>query len=482
MLWLGWPWWRQGLCRLRAAALRRRARRRAGEPWHWRAWRREARRDSGTLSAFYRWLALAAGAPDLRGATATLDEAAQGAAAAALRDAYGRAPARAGWRVRLGMASRQWRGNWRARRAAAPAHGLPGSQPRARRARKLTMDRHTTEGWRRWAARLGAAAMALLLAACAAPRQQAASVDELPSWNDGPSRTAIVEFVRAVTRSGGPDFVAADERIAVFDNDGTLWSEQPMYFQMLFALDRVKSMAPRHPDWARRQPFKAALQDDHAALAKGGDVALMKIVGATHTDMSTDTFTRSVRYWASTARHPRFDRLYTELTFAPMRELLDYLRAHGFKTYIVSGGETEFMRSWTQQAYGIPPEQVIGSSFVTTYGVRDGEPTLWRHGKLEFNDDGPGKPVAIQRYIGRRPILAFGNSDGDLQMLQWTAAGDGKRFAGLVHHTDAQREWAYDRDSRIGRLDRALDEARRQDWTVVDMKTEWKRVYAFEQP
>ncbi|MEK0114987.1 HAD family hydrolase, partial [Bordetella pertussis] len=174
--------------------------------------------------------------------------------------------------------------------------------------------------------------------------------------------------------------------------------------------------------------------------------------------------------------------LYTELTFAPMRELLDYLRAHGFKTYIVSGGETEFMRSWTQQAYGIPPEQVIGSSFVTTYGVRDGEPTLWRHGKLEFNDDGPGKPVAIQRYIGRRPILAFGNSDGDLQMLQWTAAGDGKRFAGLVHHTDAQREWAYDRDSRIGRLDRALDEARRQDWTVVDMKTEWKRVYAFEQP
>ncbi|AZW12734.1 haloacid dehalogenase-like hydrolase [Bordetella bronchiseptica] len=344
------------------------------------------------------------------------------------------------------------------------------------------MNRHTTEGWRRWAARLGAAAMALLLAACAAPRQQAASVDELPSWNDGASRTAIVEFVRAVTRSGGPDFVAADERIAVFDNDGTLWSEQPMYFQMLFALDRVKSMAPRHPDWARRQPFKAALQDDHAALAKGGDAALMKIVGATHTDMSTDTFTRSVRYWASTARHPRFDRLYTELTFAPMRELLDYLRAHGFKTYIVSGGETEFMRPWTQQAYGIPPEQVIGSSFVTTYGVRDGEPTLWRHGKLEFNDDGPGKPVAIQRYIGRRPILAFGNSDGDLQMLQWTAAGDGKRFAGLVHHTDAQREWAYDRDSRIGRLDRALDEARRKDWTVVDMKTEWKRVYAFEQP
>lgn len=335
---------------------------------------------------------------------------------------------------------------------------------------------------RRWAARWAGIAAMLLLAACASPQKAVTPAAALPSWNEGPSRTAILDFVQAVTQPGSPDFVATDARIAVFDNDGTLWSEQPLYFQVLFALERIKAMAPRHPEWTTRQPFKAALNDDKAALAKSGQAGLFKIIGATHTQMSVDDFTQSVTQWTATARHPRFNQPYTAMTYAPMRELLDYLRAKGFKTYIVSGGETEFMRPWAQAAYGIPPEQVIGSSFVTTFDVRGGQPVLWRQGKLEFNDDGPGKPVAIQRYIGRRPLLAFGNSDGDLQMLQWTAAGPGKRFAGIVHHTDAEREWAYDRDSDIGRLDRALDEARRSGWTVVDMKTEWRRVYAFEKP
>jgi len=334
----------------------------------------------------------------------------------------------------------------------------------------------------RWASWLATAAATLLLAACAAPQKAAAPQAVLPSWNEGPSRTAIVEFVRTVTQPGGPDFVAAEDRIAVFDNDGTLWSEQPLYFQMLFALDRVKEMAPQHPEWAKRQPFKAVIEGDKATLAKAGQGGLLKIVGATHTGMTVDDFTQSVTQWTATARHPRFNQPYTSMTYVPMRELLDYLRANGFKTYIVSGGETEFMRPWSQTAYGVPPEQVIGSGFATTFEMRDGKPVLWRQGKLDFNDDGPGKPVAIQRYIGRRPLLAFGNSDGDLQMLQWTAAGAGKRFAGIVHHTDAQREWAYDRDSSVGRLDRALDEAQRSGWTVVDMKTEWKRIYAFEKP
>ncbi|WP_414638737.1 HAD family hydrolase [Achromobacter sp.] len=340
----------------------------------------------------------------------------------------------------------------------------------------------TTERRHGWTAWLAPAFIALLLTACASPQKAPRAQAELPSWNDGPSRTAIVDFVRAVTQPGGPDFVEAEERIAVFDNDGTLWSEQPMYFEVLFALDRVKEMAPAHPEWAKRPPFKAAIEGDKAALAKTGQQGLLKIVGATHTGMTVDDFTQSVTQWAATARHPRFNQPYTSMTFVPMRELLDYLRANGFKTYIVSGGETEFMRPWAQAAYGVPPEQVIGSGFTTTFEMRGDKPVLWRQGKLEFNDDGPGKPVAIQRYIGRRPLLAFGNSDGDLQMLQWTAAGAGKRFAGIVHHTDAQREWAYDRDSSIGRLDRALDEAQRSGWTVVDMKTEWKRIYAFEKP
>jgi phosphoglycolate phosphatase-like HAD superfamily hydrolase len=304
----------------------------------------------------------------------------------------------------------------------------------------------------------------------------------LASWNDGASRQAILEFVAAVTKEGGQDYVAPVDRIAVFDNDGTLWSEQPLYFQLIFALDQVKVMAPKHPEWAQEQPFKAAIEGDHQALAAAGTEGLLKIVGVTHTNMTTQDFSEEVKQWVKTARHPRFKQPYTSLIYAPMRELLDYLRGNGFKTYIVSGGEVEFMRAWAQDVYGIPPEQVIGTTFVTEFQMRDGKPVLMRTPKLDYNDDGPGKPVSINKFIGRQPIFAFGNSDGDLQMLQWTAAGSGKRFAGLVHHTDAKREWAYDRESKIGKLDKALDEATNKGWVIVDMEKEWKRIYAFETP
>lgn len=320
----------------------------------------------------------------------------------------------------------------------------------------------------------------LLLAGCAAPQPQTHA--DLASWNDGPSRAAIVDFVTAVTQPGSPDFVPAEERIAVFDNDGTLWSEQPMYFEVLFAMDEVRAQAPSHPEWKTTQPFKAVLEKDDTALAKSGHQGLMTLIAATHTDMTVDQFSQRVNQWTQTARHPTTGMAYTSMTYAPMRELLDYLRAHGFKTYIVSGGETEFMRPWTQAAYGIPPEQVIGTTFVAELQTVDGALQIMRLPKIDLVDDGPGKPVGIQRHIGRRPILAFGNSDGDLQMLEWTTAGPGKRFAGLVHHTDARREWAYDRQSSVGRLDKALNAARAQGWTVVDMEKEWKHIYQSEKP
>jgi phosphoglycolate phosphatase-like HAD superfamily hydrolase len=279
----------------------------------------------------------------------------------------------------------------------------------------------------------------------------------------------------------GTGYIAPDDRIAVFDNDGTLWSEQPIYFQLAFALDRVKELAPQHPEWQTTQPFKAVLDGDMKALAASGEKGMIQLLLATHTGMTTDEFTKTVVDWMATAQHPRFKRPYTELVFQPMLELLAYLRASGFKTYIVSGGTVEFMRPWTERVYGIPPEQVVGTSFVTTYKLApDGKPMLFRQPKIDFVDDGPGKPVNIQKFIGRRPVLAFGNSDGDHQMLQWTAAGDGARLMGLVHHTDAAREWAYDRQSRIGRLDKALDEATRRGWSVVDMKSDWKKIFAFE--
>ena len=308
-----------------------------------------------------------------------------------------------------------------------------------------------------------------------------AQVDPLPSWNKGTAKTAIIDFVAKVTTAGGPDFVAPAERIATFDNDGTLWTEMPVYFQVAFALDRVKAMAPQHPEWKTLEPFKSVLENDRAALAALGEKGLLEIIAATHAGMTTAEFSQVVTDWSTTARHPRFDRLYTDLVYQPMLELMAYLRANGFRTFIVSGGGIEFMRPWTDRIYGIPPEQVVGSSGVTKYEMRpDGVPVLIKEPKVEFVDDGPGKPVGINRFIGRRPILAFGNSDGDQQMLEWTAAGAGARFMGIVHHTDAVREYAYDRQSEVGRLDKAWDEAVRRKWIVVDMKNDWNTIYPFQ--
>ena len=320
--------------------------------------------------------------------------------------------------------------------------------------------------------------LTILLAVASFARAQA---DPLPSWNDGANKRAIVDFVARVTREGGPDFVPVAQRIATFDNDGTLWSEQPIYFQFAFALDRVKALAAHHPEWKTQQPFKAVLDGDIKTFVASGEKGLAEIIMATHTGMTTDEFTRTVFNWLITARHPTRKRFYTELVYQPMLELLAYLRQNGFKTFIVSGGTIEFMRAFAEKVYGIPPEQIVGTSFVTRLQVNaTGVPVLMQESKIDFIDDGPGKPVGIQKFIGRRPILAFGNSDGDQQMLQWTAAGTTARFMGIVRHTDAEREWAYDRDSQIGRLDRALDEALSRKWVVVDMKQDWKVIYPAE--
>jgi phosphoserine phosphatase len=304
--------------------------------------------------------------------------------------------------------------------------------------------------------------------------------DPLPSWNNGAAKTAITDFVGRTTTEDGPDYVAPAERIAVFDNDGTLWSEQPMYFQLAFAIDRVKAMAPEHPEWKDAEPFKSLLAGDLKGVLASGEKGLGEIMAVTHTGMTTDEFADTVREWMATARHPKFVRPYNELIFQPMVELLAYLRANGFKTFIVSGGGVEFMRPWAEKAYGIPPEQVVGSSGVVTYDLNGDKPVLKKEAKIEFIDDGSGKPVGINRFIGRRPVFAAGNSDGDLQMLQWTTLNEGPRFALIVHHTDAEREWAYDRESHIGKLDKALDEASTRGWTVVDMKADWKAVYPAE--
>jgi phosphoglycolate phosphatase-like HAD superfamily hydrolase len=308
-----------------------------------------------------------------------------------------------------------------------------------------------------------------------------AQSDPLPSWNDGAVKQSITDFVSRATTQGDADFVPVEQRIATFDNDGTLWTEQPFYFQLAFAFDRIKAMAPEHPEWKTTQPFKALLDKDMKALAASGEKGLLQIMAATHTGMTTEEFSKAVLGWIASTRHPRFNRPYTELVYQPMLELLAYLRANGFKTFVVSGGGVEFMRPWMEKVYGIPPEQVVGSSGVVTFQIdASGKPSLRKTAKIEFVDDGPGKPVGINRFIGRRPIFAFGNSDGDLQMLQWTAAGDGARFAGLVHHTDAEREYAYDRQSKIGKLDKGLDEATAKGWTVVDMKRDWKTVFPLE--
>ena len=306
------------------------------------------------------------------------------------------------------------------------------------------------------------------------------AADVLPSWNQGPAKQSIIDFVNRVTQAGSKDFVAPEERIATFDNDGTLWSEQPAYFQLFFALDRVKALAPKHPEWKTKQPFKAALEGDLKTVFSGGEHALLELVMASHAGNTTEEFERIVSEWIGTAKHSRFKRPYTECVFQPMLELLSYLRANDFKTWIVSGGGIEFMRPWVEKVYGIPPEQVIGSSIKTRFEIRDGKPILVRLPEIDFIDDKAEKPVGIHKFIGRRPIAAFGNSDGDLQMLQWTAAGPGARFCLYVHHTDAEREWAYDRKSSIGRLDKGLDEAQVKGWTLVNMKKDWKRIFPFE--
>ena len=305
----------------------------------------------------------------------------------------------------------------------------------------------------------------------------ARGAEPLPSWNDSASRQAILRFVGRVTTAGSPDFVPVPERIAVFDNDGTLWSEQPVYNQAAFIFDRVKALAPEHPEWTAKDPFASILKGDLKGALASGEQGLVELVTATHSGMTTDEFSATVDHWIRTARHPTTQRPYTEMVYQPMLELLDYLRANGFKTFIVSGGGTDFMRPWVERVYGIPPEQTIGTTADLKFEMQDGRPRLRKLPTVDHVDDKAGKPVGIHRYIGRRPIAAFGNSDGDLQMLQWTCAGAGARFCLFVHHTDAEREWAYDRESHIGRLDKGLDEAAVSGWTVVDMKRDWKRIF-----
>jgi phosphoserine phosphatase len=316
----------------------------------------------------------------------------------------------------------------------------------------------------------------LLLAGCAgAPRQDIP--DPLPSWSEGTTRQTILSFVADVADPAHPDFVPAAERVAVFDNDGTLWSEKPTYFQLLFILDRIRAMAGDHPEWRSTQPFQAVLENDTEALAAAGREGMVTLAMTAQADLTTDEFAAVVADWTATAKHPVSGRAFTSMVFQPMLELLDYLRANGFSVYIVSGGGIDFMRPWVQRVYGVPPENVIGSSLELRYEMRGEEPVIVRESALHFINDKGGKPVGIQRFIGRRPILAAGNSDGDFEMLEWTTTGDGRRLGLLIHHTDAVREWAYDRESSEGRLDRALDAAPGYGWRVVDMARDWTAVY-----
>lgn len=302
--------------------------------------------------------------------------------------------------------------------------------------------------------------------------------DPLPSWNDGTAKTSITTFVSRVTTEGSEDFVPLPDRIATFDNDGTLWSEQPMYFQAFFVFDRIKVLAPKHPEWKDKEPFASVLRGDVKAALAGGEHASLEMVMATHAGLTTEEFEQIVKDWIAAAKHPVTGRLYTQMVYQPMLELLTYLRANGFRTYIVSGGGIEFMRPWTERVYGIPPEQVIGSSIRTKLELREGRPVLVRLPEINFIDDKAGKPVGIQQHIGRRPLAAFGNSDGDFEMLDWTTSGSGLRFGLLVHHTDADREWAYDRSSHVGKLDKGLNEAMSKGWTIVNMKDDWKTIYS----
>lgn len=302
-------------------------------------------------------------------------------------------------------------------------------------------------------------------------------VDPLPAWNNTSSKKAIIEFVTKITKEGSPDVVPVPERIAVFDNDGTLWCEQPTYVQVAFVFDQIKAQAVKHPDWKEKQPFKAVLEGDHKTLAEFGEKGLVELVLATHTGMTVEEFETTVKNWLRTAKHPKFNRPYTECIYQPMLEVLTYLRANGFKTFIVSGGTVEFMRAFTEKVYGVPPEQVIGTTFKTKYVMKDGKPAILIEGAIDLIDDKAGKPVAISKFIGRRPLMAFGNSDGDFEMLEYTTAGKGPRFGLIVHHTDAEREYAYDRKSLFGRLDHALDEAPKRGWVIANIQNDWKTVF-----
>jgi phosphoglycolate phosphatase-like HAD superfamily hydrolase len=324
-------------------------------------------------------------------------------------------------------------------------------------------------------------AVALLLTACAsAPRPEVPAPQPLPAWNDGPSRQAILDFVDAVTDPDGPGYVAPSERVAVFDNDGTLWSEKPLYTQMFFVLDQVKAMADQHPEWREQEPFRAVLEDDLEAQRSMDEAAVIQLILATHGGMTTAEYERAVGEWMAKARHPDTRRPFTAMVYQPMLELLAFLKANEFRVFIVSGGSIGFMRPWTESVYGIPPENVVGTSFELAFRESDGEFVIDREPSVHFINDKAGKPVGIERFIGRRPILAVGNSDGDFEMLQWTTSGEGPSLGMLVHHTDGEREWAYDRDSRQGRLIRGLEEAPDYGWVVIDMARDWNVVFGGE--
>jgi phosphoserine phosphatase len=327
-------------------------------------------------------------------------------------------------------------------------------------------------------------ALCVVLSACSQPTPDPApaaargsAADALRSWNDGRSRKAIVDFVERTTGQGAPHFVPPAERIAVFDNDGTLWAEQPMYFQLAFALDRIRALASEHPEWKTTQPFKGALEGDVQAVLRGGEHSVLQVVAASHSGNTSEEFEAIVREWIGSARHPATKRPYVEMVYQPMLEILTYLRANGYKTFIVSGGGVEFMRPWVERVYGIPPEQVVGSRVKMKYEVRERGPVLLRLPDIDFIDDKAGKPVGIHQAIGRRPTIAFGNSDGDFEMLEWTTSARGPRLGVIVHHTDDEREWAYDRDSRVGQLAHGLDEAPKRGWVIVDMKSDWRAIY-----
>ena len=332
---------------------------------------------------------------------------------------------------------------------------------------------------------LGIIAILIVFVACNAitePNEKTTTqnkeiIDPLPSWNEGKTKVAIINYVNDVTNIESESFIPVSERIATFDNDGNLWSEQPAYFQLFFAIDRIKALAPDHPEWKTQQPFKAVLDDDMKELAKHGEHGLLELVMASHAGMTTAEFEQIVKDWLATAKHPRFERPFTDLVYQPMLELLQYLRDNEFKTFIVSGGGIEFMRPWVEEVYGIPPDQVVGSSIKTEFDYNNGNPVIRRLAEIDFIDDKEGKPIGIHKFIGQKPVFASGNSDGDLQMMQWTASNKHKSFMLYLHHTDAEREWAYDRNSHIGKLDKGLDEAHEKGWTVVDMKNDWKVIY-----